>query len=86
MVNLSNFIQNIVKHKVNLDTYWCSENCFTQILEPTFTTIELNVETKFLFATSNPNVSMFESIPLHPIATLATTKQKPKKINIVKKN
>jgi hypothetical protein len=24
MVNLFDFIQNLVKHKVNLDTYWCS--------------------------------------------------------------
>jgi hypothetical protein len=86
MVNLSNFTQNLVKHKVKLDTYCCSENCLTQILELTFITIELDVETKIIFVTSKPNVSMLESIPLHLIATLAVTKQKPKKVDIVKKN
>jgi hypothetical protein len=25
MINLSNFTQNLVKHKVNLNAYWCSE-------------------------------------------------------------
>jgi hypothetical protein len=45
----------------------------------------MDVETKFLFAPFDPNVSMFGSIPLDTIATLTTTKQKLEKIDIVKK-
>jgi hypothetical protein len=45
----------------------------------------MDVEIEFLLATSDPSVGMFGSILLNTIATLATTKQKPKKIDIVKK-
>ncbi len=43
------------------------------------------METEVLFATFGPIVGMLESIPLDPIITLVNIKQKPKKINIVKK-
>jgi hypothetical protein len=45
----------------------------------------MDVEIEFLLAISSPSAGMFGSIPLDTIATLATTKQKPKKIDIAKK-
>jgi hypothetical protein len=46
----------------------------------------MDVESEFLLAIFGLNVGMFGSIPVDTIATLATTKQKPKKIDIVKKS
>jgi hypothetical protein len=31
MVNLSNYIQNLMKHKMNLDAYWCNVCCLNYI-------------------------------------------------------
>jgi hypothetical protein len=47
--------------------------------------VEMDVETEVLFATFGPIVGMLESIPVDQIITLASIKQKPKKINIVEK-
>jgi len=39
LVNMSNYIRNLAKHKVNLDAYWCSEasnykfNIFSNIVQ-----------------------------------------------------
>lgn len=43
------------------------------------------MEIQVLFATFDPIVGMLESIPIDPIIILASIKQKPKKLNIVKK-
>jgi hypothetical protein len=60
-------------------------NYLTKILELTHIIVEIDVKIEGLFATFNPSASMHESIPLDPIATLTTTKQKPKKIDIIRK-
>jgi hypothetical protein len=31
MVNLSNYIQNLVKHEMNLDAYWSGVGCLSYI-------------------------------------------------------
>jgi hypothetical protein len=45
----------------------------------------MDMEIQVLFATFDPIVGMLESIPIDPIIILASIKQKPKKLNIVKK-
>ncbi len=61
------------------------KNYLTQIFEPMPIIVEMDVETEVLFATFGPIVGMLESIPVDQIITLASIKQKPKKINIVEK-
>jgi hypothetical protein len=55
------------------------------MLEHTLTIIEIDVEIEIVFAKFNLSVGMLKSIPLDPIATPTITKQKPMKINIVRK-
>ncbi len=62
------------------------KNCLTHNLEPTTPTIvEMNANTKVLFDTFSPSVGMLKSILLNTIATHASTKQRFKKINIIRK-
>ncbi len=82
---LANFKLEIILriHEVESSRQRELRNYFTQKFIPTLATIEMEVETQVLFATSRPSVGMFESIPLNPNATPNIIKQKLKKVNIV---
>ncbi len=55
------------------------KNYFTQIFEPTPIIVEMDMETKGLFATFGPIVGMLQSIPLNPIITLAISNKNLRK-------
>ncbi len=84
---LANFKLEIVPriHEVKSSKQGELKDYFTKILEHTPTIIEIDLEIESMFATFNLSVGMFKSIPLDLIATPAITKQKLKKMNIVRK-
>jgi hypothetical protein len=85
--SLANFKLEIVPriHETKANKQGELRNYLTKVLEHTLIIVEIDVKIEGLFATFNPSASMHESIPLDPIATLTTTKQKPKKVDIIKK-
>jgi hypothetical protein len=84
---LPNFKLEIVCgiHEVTSSKQGELKDYLIKILEHTPIIIEIDVEIEGLFATFNLSVGMPESILLDPIATPPITKQKSKKINIVRK-
>jgi hypothetical protein len=72
----TNFKPKIVLgiHEVESSRQKELRNYLTQILEPTLTTIEMDVEIEIFLATYGPNVGIPESISLEPIATPTITK------------
>jgi hypothetical protein len=84
---LANFKLEIVHgiHEAQSSKQREFKNYLRQILEPTPTIVEMDVEIEVLHTTSNITTCMLEFIPLNRITTHTTIEQMPKKIDIVKK-
>jgi len=61
-------------HEVESNRQKEIRNYLTQILEPTPTTVEMDVEIEIFLVTYGPNVGIPESISLKPVATPTITK------------